>query len=374
MIEKNSDQTRGILLRRYPAFVLSDHVDDLGSIPAFVFHGVTAELLEPMLEFLAENKYATLTADEYLERNLQPQRAQEREVLLTFDDGLKSLYKAAYPALRRLGLKAVAYIVPGMILEAGEAQDSPLCNWNEIKEMHASGVLDFQSHSMYHHSVAVSNRVADFVRPGINLSFLDSDLAPLFRQNGRIRKCNEPPYGTPLYHWWSRYGPFPEYQEKPVVAQTCVEFVDQHGGIEFFRERGWRNRLVRLVEASRRGNAIGRFETAAEQRAAILKDFLDSKREIEGRLAGKVVRHFAYPWFRGSPLSAQLSVEAGYVSNAWTGLIPSFASAREPIPIARLAPAFLWRLPGKRRKPLSKVLRSRISEILQSRRWSEQKA
>ena len=105
MIEKNWNDVQGVLLRKYPDFVLSDRATHLVDIPAFVFHDVTPAMLEPMLQFLAANQYLTLTADEYVERHAHGKRCREREVLLTFDDGHESLYTVAYPALKRYGLQ-----------------------------------------------------------------------------------------------------------------------------------------------------------------------------------------------------------------------------------------------------------------------------
>jgi peptidoglycan/xylan/chitin deacetylase (PgdA/CDA1 family) len=373
MIEKNRNDLVGILLQKYPAFVLGDRELVVTDIPVFVFHDVTPKPFEPMLEFLVENKYRTLTADEYVERKVRGQRGQEREVLLTFDDGDKSLYAVAYPALKRYGFKAVAYVVPGMTPEdhgSGRSNvwEKSLCNWKEIEEMHKSGTLDIQSHSMYHHSISISERLIDFVRPNIELSFLNSDFAPLIRRV-HDNSPQETAYGTPIYDWGSRFSATPAFFENPSVAITCRRYVKKHGGVEYFRLPDWRRRLKRIWGESRGRYPEARFEVGTEQRDAILEDFLESKREIEIRLPEKRVRHFCYPWFRGSPLAVELSAEAGYISNAWGSLVPRFArNARVPIAIPRLSPPYIWRLPGKGRKPIGEVLRERFFQFYDRRR------
>jgi hypothetical protein len=364
-VEKNCNDVRGIFLRRYPAFVLSDRVGHLVGIPAFVLHDVTAAMLEPLLQFLTENGYATLTADDYVERMVRGQRGQEREVLLTFDDGHKSLYSVAYPALKRYGLKAVAYIVPGMTPEydgsTSKMWEASLCNWREITEIHESGVLDIQSHSMYHHSISISDRLMDFVRPDLTFSFLDSDLAPLTQRDPNT--LQEDGYGTPVYEWGSRFSIKRAFCESPSVANTCKQYVKENGGAAYFRLPDWRRRLKRIWADARSRHPEARFEDWTEQRDAILEDFRQSKREIEHRLPGKRVRHFCYPWFRGSPLAVQLSAEAGYISNAWGSLPPtSFHQGGLPVAIGRLSPAYMWRLPGKGRKRITAVLWERFSQ------------
>lgn len=365
MIEKNWHEVEGILLRKYPNFVLSDRAHYLDRIPAFVFHGVTGELLDPMLEFLSDNGYRTLTADEYMERLGRRERGREREVLLTFDDGHKSLYTVAYPVLKRFGFKAVAYVVPGMVPDGNDSNGGGtckrnLCNWEQIREMHASGVIDFQSHSLYHQSIAISRRVVDFIRPDTDYSFLDSDLAPLVEEARSRTKADGPALGTPIHDWWSRYGEIPAFRESPSAVEACVEYVNRHGKASFFRKPGWRRRLKAVLEEARRSDPGPGFETEREQRRAVLRDLVDSKREIERRLPGKTVRHFAYPWFRGSPLAVELSPEAGYLSNAWGSLLPDFVHAqRAVLPVPRLPLWYIWRLPGKGRKSIGTALWSR---------------
>jgi polysaccharide deacetylase len=377
MVEKNQKELLGILLRRYPAFILRDSVDEAAGVPTFAFHDVTWAALEPMLRFLSNNGYATLTADEYVERQVQPKRRRQREVLLTFDDGLNSLYTVVYPALKRFGLKAVAYIVPGRmaasdrIAQGNAFSDAErLCSWDAVQEMHESGAVDFQSHSLYHHSISTSTRVVDFVRPAVKFSFLDSDLAPLPETKGELDGSEEPAYGTPIYEWNSRFTETAAFQESRVVILACVQHVKRNGGAEYFKRRDWSRRLRKVLGEARSalGEGGGRFETDDEQRRAILQDLLDSKREIERRLPGKIVRHFCYPWYRGSRLAAQLSAQAGYISNAWASLTPRFVRREQHLAhIARLPPFYLWRLPGKERKPLGEVLRERLLQIYPGR-------
>jgi len=377
-IEKNRNEVLGLLFRRHPPFVFSDGVDASIGVPAFHFHDVSADCLEPMLRFLFDNGYATLTADEYAQRQRLGEQGLRREVLLTFDDGLRSLYTVAYPALKRYGLKAVAYIVPGRTpegdgSEATEVWGRSLCNWQEIQEMHESGLVDFQSHSMYHHSIAISDRVVEFVRPYLNLSFLTSDLAPLALDEGPVKRPDELAYGTPIHNWGARFGDAQGFGESAAAICACVEHVARHGGVNYFRAADWRRRLKTVLEMARVKDSAARFETRADQRLAILKDFLDSKHEIERWLPGKTVLHFCYPWYRGSALAAELSAQAGYISNAWGSLLPSFVRKhRFPIPVARLSSIYIWRLPGKGRRAISSILLRRVSDKFCNRQHNQE--
>ncbi len=96
------------------------------------------------------------------------------------------------------------------------------------------------------------------------------------------------------------------------------------------------------------------FETEKARTQRIRNDLVRAKSSIESRLAGKSVRHLAYPWGTGSALAVELSKEAGYLSNHWLRLPrrPVNKQGTDPYRFVRLKHDFLWRLPGQGRKPL----------------------
>ncbi len=357
-VEKNRNELLGLGLGRYPAFVRSDVQPE--QIPVFQFHDVSPATLEPILEFLARNDYETLTGDAYYERVVGASPRWNREVMLTFDDGEASLYTVAFPLLRKFRQRAVAYIVPGRVPDGveplhGNDTDSALCNWLQIREMHTSGVIDVQSHSLYHHSIPISPTVVDFTRPGLSTSFLQSDLAPIRQRDmdGLSPELHSP-CGLPIYEWNARMSAHPAYIENTQIQELCIRYVAENGGEAFFHSRGWRRQLKTIMRDAQEKILPARFETFGEQRNAILTDLCQSKAAIEARLPGSRVRHFCFPWYRGSALAVELSHEAGYVSNAWGSLLPRFVNKDEsqPVPISRLQPKYIYRLPGVGRRPL----------------------
>jgi peptidoglycan/xylan/chitin deacetylase (PgdA/CDA1 family) len=81
----------------------------------FVFHDAEPESLSRRLAHLADNGYVTLSADEYVAVIRGRREAPERAVVLTFDDGRRSIGSVAAPLLDRHGMKAVVFLVPGRI-------------------------------------------------------------------------------------------------------------------------------------------------------------------------------------------------------------------------------------------------------------------
>lgn len=77
-----------------------------------------------------------------------------KSFVMTFDDGYASVYRAAFPCLRKYGMTATLFIAPG---EKGGSGQTPLprlygremLRWNEIREMDAQG-MDFGAHSLTH--------------------------------------------------------------------------------------------------------------------------------------------------------------------------------------------------------------------------------
>lgn len=360
-IEKNQNELLGVGLGRYPAFVRVDVPPE--QIPVFQFHDVSRATLEPALEFLAKNEYETLTGDEYCERVVGASPPRHREVMLTFDDGQASLYTVAFPLLRTLKQKAVAYIVPGRVPGGEKPANEPdmdraLCNWLQIREMHEGGVIDFQSHSLYHHSIATSPNVCDFNRPDLSTSFLQSDLAPIRHHGMDGRKPDlHCPWGLPIYEWNARLCDSPAYIPNSQSEDLCIRYVAENGGEAFFDAKDWRRQLLQIMKSAQGKYAPRQFEAPEEQRNAMHTDLRQSKTAIEARLPGSRVRHFCFPWYRGSVLAVELSHEAGYVSNAWGSLLPKFLNkdAPQPMPIPRLPPRYIYRLPGVGRRPLWKL-------------------
>ena len=154
--EKNAPPLLALLTGRLPRFVTAPDAAAAPppTPPVFCYHHVDAQSFEHDLQFLADNGYRTLTADELCDRleAATAAPAGARAVALTFDDGSATLYHAATPLLARFGMTGVAFVAPRFHVDVVPADlPGPIpCTRPQLLEMHASGVWDIQGHTLSH--------------------------------------------------------------------------------------------------------------------------------------------------------------------------------------------------------------------------------
>jgi len=103
------------------------------------------------MEALARAGYTTLHLDDYLKIRQGERTRPDRPILVTFDDGFRSVYLHAFPVLRRLGMKATVFMTPdrsSQNFEKNAPLDGPLSD-DELREMSGAGVA-IESHGMTH--------------------------------------------------------------------------------------------------------------------------------------------------------------------------------------------------------------------------------
>ena len=367
---------RDLLLGRYPAFVTGGALPR-GDVPVFVFHGAEPDSFARKLAHLADNGYVTLSADEYVAVLRGQRKPEERAVVLTFDDGRGSVWSVAAPLLRRHGMKAVVFLVPGRIpsrpgarrptwddVESGRADaasllrreegDGALLSWEEIEALAADGPLRLpEPHPAPrpdpHRPAARRLRHAPLparvrrVRPA----------AP------RGRRAGPPGRGGPARHAAPALRP-PHLRgaallRGPGRAGRLRGRGRESGGEGFFLRADWEARLRRVFG---RTHVTGRVETPDERARAIRRELAESRRLIEER-TGRSVVHLCYPWHAAGPTARRLALEAGY-ETAFCGKVPGVPITRpggDPRAIARIGEDYVELLPGRGRATLAEVLR-----------------
>jgi peptidoglycan/xylan/chitin deacetylase (PgdA/CDA1 family) len=361
--------------RRYPAFVtappfVSDDDAALApdDVPVFVFHSILPDEFEAQLRFLAENRYQTLTCDQFWRHLSGRERAPPRSVLLTIDDGRASVWTTGFALLETYRATAVVFVIPGYVREADEApadaarRDPELMSWREIRTLAASGLVDIQSHTLFHHPVPTGGRIVGYVGPGDGGAPFDLAIAP--GQEALLSERGLPAlYGTPLYESAPLMSGQRCYRADPELAQACIAYVERSGGAGFFRSSDWRRALDTVVaEHRRRHGDRGRMMDPSEQRHALLEDLQRSRELIEAKLGGSSVRHLCYPYTMGSASAVDAAREVGYLTSFW-GVLPGRRGNRpgdDPYHCPRLKADYLFRLPGRGRRSLAGIVAHKV--------------
>lgn len=367
---------RDLALRRYPPFVTGGPLPR-GDVPVFVFHGAEPESFGRRLAHLADNGYTTLSIDEYMDALRGVRAAPERAVLLTFDDGRGSVWSVAFPLLRRHGMKAVVFLVPGRMRsrpgpaaptwddgEAGrvgsaevlrrEEGDGALLSWEEVEALVREGLFDFQSHTLQHARVHTGPRLAGFATPCSRRGY-DAFDQPLVRARGRDLLGEEVPLGTPLFQSAPRTSEALRFLEDESVRRACVDAVAEGGGEGFFARADWR---PRLKAAFGRTAVRGQVESPEDRARAIAHELAEARRLVEAR-TGRPCVHLCYPWHADGPTARRLAVDAGY-ETAFCGKVDGVPITRpggDPTAIARIGEDYVELLPGRGRATLAEVLR-----------------
>ncbi|MBT3539204.1 polysaccharide deacetylase family protein [Candidatus Parcubacteria bacterium] len=103
---------------------------------------ISEEKFENILRVIEDNDYTALSMTEFLDF-LRQKKIPEKSIVLTFDDGAKDFYEVAFPLLQKYNVKATMHIMTGV-------RGDDWLSAEEIKEMHDTGLVDFESHTKYH--------------------------------------------------------------------------------------------------------------------------------------------------------------------------------------------------------------------------------
>ena len=319
-------------------------------LPVFHFHEVTREDLEPQLRHLADNGYRAVTSEEIAAYVLGDARLPARAVGLCFDDAWKSLASVAAPLLKQHGLAGITYAIPARITD-GDA-DSPFVTWPELAGVHASGVIDVQSHTESHSRIFTTATVDDFVQPGYDATPLLN--RPQLSPGSRVAQGFGPAFltpadlGAPIYGMRSRMSDGRRALVSREAHARCVELVSREGGAPFFARSDWRGRLEAVVAAA----PPPALESEQDQDRAIEDELAHSREILNDRLKTQSVAHICLPWgISGTRTEAALK-RTGYRTAFANRLRGRHAvhAGDDPYWLKRLPNHYITRLPGRGRQ------------------------
>lgn len=140
---------------------------DIVRLPILVYHQIAIQppgcwypgnYVEPsdfaaQLGFLRKAGYSTISFSRYLEFLDGRGNLPRRPIILTFDDGYRSVLTSGYPCLSKYGFTASVFVVAACVGGTNDwdrnALQEPLLSSDEILELQRNGV-EFQSHTYTH--------------------------------------------------------------------------------------------------------------------------------------------------------------------------------------------------------------------------------
>ena len=145
---------RALVVPLKPVNPMGVRTDRFQTVPILCYHRVgpgsskmvvSVASFAQQLEWLAANGYTVIALKDLL-GFLEGRRAlPPRSVVLSFDDGYESVYRHAFPLLKKFRAPATLFLYTDFI-----GVGSAALSWNQVQEMRASGLVDVQAHSKSH--------------------------------------------------------------------------------------------------------------------------------------------------------------------------------------------------------------------------------
>jgi peptidoglycan/xylan/chitin deacetylase (PgdA/CDA1 family) len=115
---------------------------------------IPEETFGRQLQWILDRGWQVIGVRGFLGAIAQPDSLPGSSVLLTFDDGYRSMREGALPVLRQFGLPAVLFVPSGFIgginaFDAGIEPEEAICDWDDLAHLEQHGV-SIQSHGVSH--------------------------------------------------------------------------------------------------------------------------------------------------------------------------------------------------------------------------------
>lgn len=364
------------LFSGYPNFVYSQNDDlNLDGIPVFVYHTIDPKLFESQLQYLKDNGYRTLPIHEFYETIVNPKTVNKKKtVLLTIDDARSSVWRYAYPLLKKYEMYATVFVIPGITQEGilirntledfwnhkcslkeiydEDESDDTLCNWREIKKMYSSGFVNIESHTLFHREVFRNFNIIDYIVP--NDSFIPYNFkgSPYYSNENAGKTISPSDYiGLPLFESAPLMLAGPKLNISTEFIVKCKEIY-----LDASKNNGdWKSSIKGIVneESSRKKY----FSLEPYSKEDVLQDLKISRELIQKNLDHYAGNHLCLPWTKGNDYTINICKDLEIKSCFW-GILESKKINKpgdDPYYISRIKNDFIFRLPGKNRKSLFSI-------------------
>lgn len=123
----------------------------VGNNPAFFT--VKPEDFEKQMSYLFKNKFNVISASKLAKILEQKEEIPKKTIVITVDDGYENNYLNLFPVLKKYNFPAAIFLITGVIGQnrtTSSGRSFRMLNWEQIREMTASGLVEFCPHSKTH--------------------------------------------------------------------------------------------------------------------------------------------------------------------------------------------------------------------------------
>lgn len=119
---------------------------------------VSPENFQRQMEYLHKERFNVIPLARLADLLANKQEIPDKTVVLTFDDGYEDNYLNVFPILKKYNFSATVFLSTGFV--GGERENKSqsivlkILSWPQIEEMHNSGLVDFQPHTISHPKLA----------------------------------------------------------------------------------------------------------------------------------------------------------------------------------------------------------------------------
>ena len=241
--------------------------------------GIFVDEFEEHIKWIKDKKTFKMEELKGLDYTLPP-----NSILITFDDGYKNNYTLAFPILKKYNIKATIFLNTKFI-----EKDETYLNWDEIREMYKSGLIDFQLHTHSHQLTVKDIEV---------LAFYDNESSPYFKResyslffdgNYDEKKDAKKLNGLPVFKLRSKIS-IPGYKPKK-------NFVEKYRSIVELQENKFEKEKKKFLNRLFKEKKDEFFDKISEEqfKETVKFEILENKKIISEKL-GKVPDCLAYPW------------------------------------------------------------------------------